>query len=233
MKKFFLLIAVLVVAAGCHAQVNANGSENLAGQNWRDAREGEKTPDEQGYEAKAQQRSETKAPTPKAAPPPPPPAQPAAKSAPRRGPPTVAMGVPGQPPAARAALLTGDYVVEEYGPMVRGYEEGSMLTVTNNTDVYQLVSSVGAVRLFRMAGQAHLFVARIDRDSGRKVILLAPHATADFVMDRNACPPNGRRCKVRVQAAAYSTTAPRVKRLPSTRRRTVEFGSRNRGFQIN
>jgi hypothetical protein len=121
------------------------------------------------------------------------------------------------------ALVEGDYAVEEYGPMVRSWNQGFMLRVDNFTSTYVLVSSAGTVPVYRMAGQSRLFVQRIDRDSGRTVVLLKPGASAQFVVDENMCPPNGARCEVRVEAASYNTRVPRVKRLGRTRNRSFNF----------
>jgi len=235
MKKFIVFLSAIVIAVtGCQSQkesktpleyitIQASESERVATTSESSEAAAER------HEALPQPATSAPAPAPTPAPPQrtaapaPPPQAPALPSLVDRG--------PGEPPAV---LLSGNYVSEDYAPAVHDWAPGFMLRVANGSPVYQLISATGAIPLYRKAGQcvdgldfsngACPFAARIDRDSGQIVILLKPGKSAFFVVDENACPPNGAHCDVGVEAVAYSTRVPRSKRLPARpRQRTLRF----------
>ncbi len=262
-KKFFFFVALVAIFTGCHAQGNAN----VAGLTSEQIRYSGGHYDESVAKSEASAKAETQsAPPPTstvsptaepAAPPPaprvearreekvetrsaPPPREepaPLAPPEPPRTPPVFNAGVPGGP-GVPAMLLEGDYQIEEFRSPVHRWTPGWMLRVDNRTSAYQLISSAGAVSIFRMTGQCVdgltvsrgncPFVARIDRDSNAPVILLKPGHSAQFVVDQNMCPPNGARCRVKVRAAGYGTTQPRTKRLPRTRNVALYFTGEDR-----
>lgn len=261
-KKFFFFVALVALFAGCQAQKNVQGAGTVRHEvGFKSAVVDEPAEKKESAEpapaepapadppreeraeyphlaaqatareraAKAEPREEEQTSSPRAEAPAPPPAP--------RTPPVFNAGVPGSP-GVPAMLVEGDYQIEEYRSPVHGWTPGWMLRVDNRTSAYQLISSAGAVSIFRLSGQCVdglnvsrgncPFAVRIDRDSNAPVILLKPGRSAQFVVDQNMCPPNGARCRVSVEAAAYGTTQPRTKRQPRTRQRQIYFTGEDR-----
>jgi len=220
MKKLVTLFLVLSVITGCHAQATVNSPEQQDQAVWEPAREeGETSSEEVTQETVRERNGDDGWPVEEEAAPPAPKAK--QQPQPQRPQPQV-FQTPGSGPGG-VALVEGEYEVERYGPMVKSWVPGWMLHVYNHTKRYAHVTPYGAVPFTRKNAQAHLFVRKIDADSGMPVILLRPGASAYWVVDQNLCPPNGEPCDVTAQIAFYATTGPTSKRLGRTITHTRTF----------